>query len=63
MRTAHHFLLYVISEVCKSCQLLIADLVVLLFLVLEDGPEDPRVVWGETDAVTAGASVGGTRLK
>ena len=58
LKIFYHFVLAIVGEVDE---LLLA--IPVLVLVLEDGPEDPRIVRRKTDAVTAGASVGGTRLK
>ena len=56
LKNVYHFFLAIVGEVDE---LLLA--VPVLVLVLEDGPEDPRIVWRKTDAVTARGPVG--RLK
>ena len=53
MRNVYHFFLAIVGEVDE---LLLA--VPVLVLVLEDGPEDPRIVWRKADAVIARGPVG-----
>lgn len=54
----YHLVLHIVAEVDE----LVLPVPVLV-LVLEDGPEDPRIVRRKTDAVTARGPVGLLRLK
>ena len=58
LKNVYHFFLAIVGEVDE---LLLA--VPVLVLVLEDGPEDPRIVRRKTDAVTARGPEGLLRLK
>ena len=61
LRGSKHVYHLVLHIVCEVDELLLP--VPVLVLVVEDGPEDPRVVWRKTDAVTARGPVGLLRLK